>query len=418
MSSVSIAQTADLGLSREYLEDYLKKCGYWANPTRRSQLSYNLSPSAYVATHKQEDELERLARATYAAVYGLNLKLIKYAQDTKAGNEAARLVKLANNAARGLLKPIDGEDRIPPMIKIDLIQDPNGKYWIAEVDTYNPRGFGFAAMLEESLEPTLKVRRFPGMAQVARILKTNGIPGTQPWFVLVSDFERFYRPTYELFSDSLKRNGIHAPTIEATTLYDGLRDTKNIQMQAGVFCIPDTLFKEDPAVRELLLSFYKDGVLKAVYPPVAYLGSKAFLPYLRGYPEMDQFIPKTALVGMKYQKPELHSLGQKEMMLKAAVSSGMKGVYFSDLDGDQFTARLEEARAQRNSSWILQEQVEQTPLPIVVFDEEGKRVTRDYYLRVTAYISVNGIVDVEVTGRPDRKVHGAPDCIQIPVILS
>lgn len=66
---------------------------------------------------------------------------------------------------------------------------------------------------------------------------------------------------------------------------------------------------------------------------------------------------------------------------------------------------------------ILQKQVPQVGVPIAVFGDDGARVVQDYYLRIIAYVTADGILDVEVTGRPDRKVHGAPDCIQIPTIF-
>lgn len=417
-------QIADLGISRGYLDSHLKGCGYWANDERRARYDYVLSPSVYVASAKQEDSLERMAKAAYLAVHELNLMLTKAAREKSLGKEQARFLQLGNAAARGLLRPQDGETRIPPMIKVDLVQDALGNYRIAEVDTYNPRGFGFAAMLEESLQSSMKLRRFPGMEQLCRILRTHGVSDDVPWFVVVSEFERFYRAPYEIFSSALKRRGIHFPSIEAGQLHRVLTDNSVVQMRAGVFSIPDTLFREDPSVRELLLQKYRDGSIKTVYPPVAYLGSKAFLPYLRQCNGMQEFVPPTSLVGKHYVGDELDSYGgRRELVLKAAVSSGMKGVYFSDLDGDEYVSALEKAREQRNPSWVLQEQVPQVPTNVVVFDEDGKRFTRSYYLRITAYISANGVIDAEVTGRPadapdGRKVHGAKDCIQIPVVLS
>lgn len=412
----STIQTADLGLSQEYLEKYLRECGYWANSERREQLSFNLSPSAYIASAKQENDLERLAKAAYLAVSALNFSLCKTGAEKYLSKEAARFLQLGNKASRGLLQPRDGETRIPPMIKVDLVQDAEGGYHIAEIDTYNPRGFGFAAMLEESLRSDLKVRRFPGMEQLCRILRTTGVSGDIPWFVLVSEFERFYRAPFEVFSRSLGRRGIHFPTISVRELPDIL-EGYDAAFRLGVFAIPDTLYTEDPSIRETLLAKYKDGSIKAVYPPVAYLGSKAFLPFLRAYAGMSEFIPETALLGRHFTH-ELDASNSKNQVLKATVSSGMKGVYFSDLDGEDYTKTLQGALHNNNPAWILQEHVEQVPVPIVAFDEDGKRVTRDYYLRITAYISSSGIIDAEITGRPDRKVHGAKDCIQIPVILS
>ncbi len=416
-------QIADLGIERSYLEGHLRECGYWANAERRERYAYVLSPCVYVASSRQEDDLERLARSTYAAVASLNKKLCALAQEKHLSKEDARFLQLGNAASRSLLRPQDQETRIPPVIKVDIVQDIFGHYHIAEVDTYNPRGFGYAAMLEHSLDSRMKLRRFPGMEELARIFQnTQGDDAIWPWFVVVSEYERFYRAPYEILSSALKRQGMHFPTLSAREAFGILRAPTEegvAQMRAGFLSIPDTLFAEEPQVRERFLSLYREGYLKSLYPPVAYLGSKAFLPFLRAQEGMAEFVPPTSLVGRQYGEEEIRvSTSRSELVLKATVSSGMKGVYFSDIDRPEFETALTQARQQRNASWVLQEQVPQAKLPIVVFDDEGKRMTQDYYLRITAYVSQDGIVDAEVTGRPDRKVHGAPDCIQIPVVLS
>lgn len=416
-------QIADLGVSRAYLEKHLRECGYWANPERRERYAYVLSPCVYVASSRQEADLERLAVRTYAAVQKLNEELCALARKNHLTKDEARFLQLGNAASRSLLRPQDQVTRIPPVIKVDIVQDIFGRYQVAEVDAYNPRGFGYAAMLEQSLDSRMKLRRFPGIEELARIFEaTQGEDSIWPWFVVVSEYERFYRAPYEILSRALKRQGMHFPTLSAREAFGILRAPTEegvMQMRAGFLSIPDTLFAEEPQVRERFLSLYREGYLKSLYPPVAYLGSKAFLPFLRAQEGVAEFIPPTSLVGKLYGEEEIReSTSRAELVLKATVSSGMKGVYFSDIDRTEFETALVQARQQRNSSWILQEQVPQAKVPVIVFDDEGKRQTQDYYLRITAYISEGGIVDAEVTGRPDRKVHGAPDCIQIPVVLS
>lgn len=424
-------QVADLGVSRGYLEQYLRDSGYWANAQRCERYAYVLSPSVYVVSRRQEAQLERLAVHTYAAVEALNKKLCSLAKKPHLTKEEARFLKLAGAASRSLFRPLDGQERIPPVIKVDIMQDAQDRYQIAEVDVYNPRGFGFAAMLEESLTSRMKLRRFPGMEELTRIfveaqgdgqLRTLTKEASCPWFVVVSEYERFYRAPYEILAAALKRRGMHIATLGAQEAFKLLRAPQEegvMQMNAGFLSIPDTLFTEGSEVRERFLSLYREGSLKTIFPPVAYLGSKAFLPFLRTQQGMSEHIPPTTLVGGGSEEEELYEgTRSKAQVLKAAVSSGMKGVYFSDIDQPEYAQALAKARAQRNPSWVLQEQVKQYPSAITVFDAEGNRVVKPYYLRITAYISATGIVDAEVTGRPDRKVHGAPDCIQIPVVLS
>ena len=60
--------------------------------------------------------------------------------------------------------------------------------------------------------------------------------------------------------------------------------------------------------------------------------------------------------------------------------------------------------------------IEQRSYPIKIFSEKGMEI-KNYYLRITAQITRDGILGLDITGRPDKLVHGAPDCIQLPAIL-
>lgn len=416
---ITTSPFVDLGLARRDLESYLAHCGYWGDEEARRRYGYVLSPSALVLSKTQQQDLERLAVSTHAAVRTLNNRLCDIgAQVSPSTHEDALLLRLGNVAMRGLLKPSAGVRAVPPVIKVDLVMDPDGRFHIAEVDTYNPRGLGFVTLLEESIHFELKrnaanraFKRYPGTGGVAQVMRDLA-PGKQ-WFLLVSEFERFYQASFAVFANALLRYGVAAKLLREQDIANGLT---SVPEGAQLLAIPDTL-NVYPAVRENLLSRYQAGELQTLFPPVAYVGSKAFLPYLRACEGMEEFIPASALVGKKCRSQEQLVDVTKPLVLKATVSSGMKGVYFSDLDPEKYASILASARTLRNPSWILQEQVHQKSSSVVVFDEDGERVVRDYYLRVTAYVSEQGIVDVEVTGRPDRKVHGAPDCIMVPVLL-
>ena len=413
MHTASVSPFVDLGIERGDLESYLRDVGYWPDEKTKQRYLYRLSPSALVVSPREREGLERLARTTYAAVGLLAGRLADIgAKKSPSSHDEGRLASLARRASRGLLLPEDGVRDIPPVIKVDLVRDPEGGYGIAEVDVFNPRGLGFVALLEGSVPEHFRnqKRRFPGLSGLARSLGES--PEERSFGILVSEFERFYEPSFRIYADMMNaRFGTDIRMLRPSDFAPGGKGEEETRL----LTIPDTL-DADPLVRERLMEKYRAGGLYAIFPPASYLGSKAFLPYLRAYPGMEEFIPPTALVGRKCGGLG-HTIDEgKPLVLKAAVSSGLKKVVFSDLD-PSFASLLEEARTQRNPSWILQEQVPQKPLPIVVFDENGERETRDYFLRVTAYVSSEGVVDVEVTGREDRKVHGAPDCIMLPVLL-
>lgn len=407
---MSATQTIDLSVERTSLESYLVTCGYWGHAELRRRHAYVLSPSVYQVSPKQEADLDRLARKTYAAVKLLNARLIALGEkSTHLSNGDAAFLKLANSASRSLLRPEDGETRIPPVIKVDLVQNGAGEYSIVEVDVYNPRGFGYAALLEESVPEHLHSLRYPGVAGLLKHFRSVTTDRDIGWHVLVSEFERYYLTAYRVLAQSFSKRDFQISILGEADVAQGRRNFGGPAV--GLLAIPESLHTH-PELRDALLAQYKSGELHTLYPPVAYLGSKAFLPFLRSCEGMEEFIPSTWLLGKKNPLPPVNGV----RVLKASVSSGMKGVYFSDLDAGEFETALEKVRSLKNPAWILQNHVPQEPLPITVFEDDGTRTVRDYYLRVTAYISENGIVDAEVTGRTDRKVHGAPDCIQIPVI--
>ncbi len=404
-------QTIDLGIARQDIEAYLNRAGYWKDAETRERYQYVLSPSAYVVSKQQQSDLARMAACIYGAVSGLNERLCEIAGGAgPKDNTEAALLKLANVASRGLLRPCDGEARIPPIMKVDLIQNAQGRFSIVEIDAYNPRGLGFVALLEGGLPASYLQMRYPGVLGVRNAF---GQTCTE-LCLIVSEFERFYEAPFRIFKEAMGAAGLNVRLVREADLANGSSTTEN---GTRLLCIPDTMDKH-PAVRDDLVARYRSGKIDSFFPPVAYLGSKAFLPFLRECEGMSEFLPKTILVGKRFRNQE-ESLGQgAPLVLKAAVSSGLKKVLFSDLDPEVFAETFARVRMQKSASWILQEQVEQEAVPIVVFDGNGGRETQEHFLRITAYVSAQGIVDVEITGRPDRKVHGAPDCIQIPAILA
>src|SRR3989344_1536061 len=406
---------ADLGGDLSRLESYLVACGYWNTPEKRQRHAYTLSPSAYVLTRAEHQELEHIAITTHAAVRVLNTRLCGLAKDAaRLPNGDAAFLKLATAASRGLLRPHDGVETIPEIIKLDLVRNACGGFRLVEADVYNPRGLGYAALLAESVPNPFRSRRFSGISALATVLTSHS---TAPWQILISEYERYYETAFRILSGSLESWGVRTHLLREEALARGGDPLSTGSTEtANLFAIPESLFQR-PLARDALLARYRAGPLRTFSPPVAYLGSKAFLPFLRTCEGMEGIIPRSGLVGQRFSLDALLADGNGAI-LKATVSSGMKGVFFSDLDRPAFDTALKKARAFKTPGFVLQEQIPQEPIPVVIFDEAGGRVTQDYYLRLTVYAMARGVLDAEVTGRPDRKVHGAPDCIQLPVIFS
>lgn len=410
-----VTQVQNIGIKRHALEYELDENGYWGNSEREKRYAYVLSPSAYVMTAAQAERLDRLAHATYGAVKNLSERLTDLATRRTTTNEEAQFVSMARNASRGLMTPDETGGAVPPVIKVDLMQDAEGCYRIAEVDSYNPRGLCYLALLERTV-PKGMPRIGSGMVEFASMLKSVGDP-EKPWRILVSDFERFYAPAFDILASSVfYKNGMNVRALDESgikALVSALPADEALQ----VLMIPESI--QDIALRDCLLGLYRQDRLRTLYAPTAYLGSKAFLPYLRSQPGMDEFIPRSSFVSKKHDP--LAGVNGTPVVLKGCMSSGLKQVVFSARNQERFLSEYAAARKTKRPVWVLQEEVRQASFPVEVFTGPyvpNKEVTtvQEYFLRLTAYVTQKGILGVEVTGRPEPDVHGAPDCIQIPVV--
>lgn len=402
----------DLGFSRNALEEYLKGVRYWTDEFTRTRYQYILSPCAYGVGEKEREQLRELAVAVWRGVSDLNKHLCRIAATKPLQNADVRFLKLAKLASCGLLLPASGREAIPPVIKVDLMRDHRGNFRIAEVDTYNPRGLGFAALLEGTLEG-LERSKFRGVVSFAEEMKKRQKEAGAVWAILISREERFYDAPFAVLAERLSLRGVTTELV-----YEPAEENKGAgwfpQKITHALLIPESL--SSLSAKAELLERYHRGTLTLLYPPLAYLGSKAFLPYLSRHPHAKAFVPKSDLVSRRNDPFRLYASSQPPV-LKGVMSSGMKQVIFADLEPAAFWRQFTWARQTRNDAWMVQEKVPQAPVNIITFDERGDRRKGDYYLRFTAYITKDGVLDLMVTGRPDEKVHGAKDCIQLPVIF-
>lgn len=406
--------------SRMQLERYLLQCGLWS---RRPQdgaenTHFVLSPCALRLSRETQRELQVLSQRTYAALRELNGTLVACARgeeaDARGKRNQALLLKLAKLGSRSLTTPEFWASRgeppaLPPAIKVDLIRREDGRYRIAEVDVYNPRGFGYLALLD-GMAPE-GAPRYPGIGKFAEILREQASEPDPVWFIIVSEYERYYEPAFRILAEALGRRGISACIVRERELAE---NEHALRVMTHAIIIPESLHKY-PQVRERLLERFSCGCLTLLYPPSAYLGSKAFLPMISEHKKMNRHVPKSKLVSR--QLDPLPLMGDAPLVIKGTVSSGMKEVFLSSEDPVRFLKALRSARTGKTPRWIVQEEVPQRPFDVSVFNEHGAREVQKHFIRLTAYITEDGVLGAEVTGRPSKMVHGAKDCIQIPCVL-
>lgn len=396
----------DMRISKDVLESHLVASGYWLDDRLRKRNAYVLSPAAYAVDETQYAELTTLARALYARIRETSARVVSLARSTRLTHPEAALLGLAKSGVRGLRSPVEHDGSIPPVIKVDLMEDVDGRYRIAEADVYNPRGFGYLALLDATI-PRGFERVGGGMDELATMIARFAAGEQCP--IIVSGYEGYYYPTYRILSDELIARSVHTGVLHESEIADKPIIIDRIR---AIFSIPDTLYAR-PDLRRVLLSKADGGALRTFMPPAAYLGSKALLPIYGECPTVARYLPKTTLIGRRDGREfEPNGTG---MLLKGVMSSGHKNIVFSRKDPAGFARTLAQARTHRHPQWIAQEEVPQQTFAVPVFDGH-ERVVREYYLRLTAYITSDGLLGLEVTGRQDGFVHGAPDCIQIPCV--
>jgi len=318
----------------------------------------------------------------------------------------------------------------PFLFKIDLMMTPQGLR-IAEIDGFNRRGAGYstlAALVRAALYPD--ALSFPGVIPLmATRLRQRGI---ERFTLLYADKERFYLPEFTILARELAQQGVTMEVIgeKEFTPSDDRR----------VFLDFPLLDANHEAIAYLVKAYADDSVT-FLNPPRPFWGSKNLLGLLWGSPlHVYGFIPSETGDCLRSFTPPTHILGaprrtkrrrrtlgksgpwQRRLaydpnsyILKAAMSSGMKGVTFSH--DPRFAAGIEKAESGRYT-YVLQEAVEQSPQPLCYFDQGGQECKGDWYVRLTVHVVDGTAADIIVTARQDTAVHGATDSLQIGAIIA
>jgi hypothetical protein len=398
----------DLGFSRRDVEEFLVTAGYWDTASKRERHACVLTPSAYIL--HEEPQLTLAAKALYAGVMRLESVLAGLSQQHRLLHAESQFLRMAKSASHGLLRP--GEDLgvdIPPVVKIDMVRDRTGEWYAVEVDTYNPRALGTMALVDA-------LARLANTAPASSIASNLAmlLGREREWTFIVSEKEMYYSTAYEVLISLLWKCGVSVRLISEKEAAINMSLLKCRDGPLYLFSIPENMDRH-PAVRNFLLAEYRAGSIQTIYPPKAYLGSKAFLPFIATQEGVNGTVPPTALLtgwveNCIFSRPRTND----RIILKPAHSSGSKGIVRQE-ERYLFYGTIKDARGSKNPLWIAQEEVQQDPISITVFDGTS-RIAIPYYLRLTMYATAQGIAGLKITGRPEKIVHGAPDCIQLPVI--
>ena len=415
------------------LLNVISKSGIW-NGDRKTSHSFLLSPSVYRITQTQHLELSKLGLAIYDCLSGLShIAVIAY--DQKLNYRGAWILarRVFSTGVPKIYKELQGINitDIPKLLKVDLMVDENGDFKIAEIDGHNKHGLGYSTLglrLREALYPEAKV--LPGIVKtLAEELKRLGHNEIK---LLYADQERFYLPEFEIAKQEFLKHGINCLVVSEM-------DTDEKFLESGMFLDLPFMYQRKE-LYEIIVSAYKNGKVEFIIPPKPFFGAKGVLALLRNDEKNEglesilhsfikkesidlirKYIPKTLLVGMQATGIDLikKHISEKRFVLKESISSGMKGVIFSDEESFDFI--LASACAS-NMNWILQEEVINQPQTFSWFENKNEmevevKTANNWFMRATVQYVNRQIGDIIITARQDKAVHGAKDCLQLGTII-
>jgi hypothetical protein len=426
----------DTDIDAATLEQLVVDSGLWAGG-RRETHGFLLSPDVYRLTDSQHRELVELGPALESALVAFG-RMAAFAADPRNYHSRTwgKLKRIFRTGIPDLYREIQllGPDRIPRVLKVDLMETADGTYQIAEIDGHNKHGLGYStlgARLRQMVAPGE-----PALAGAARMIADElSAAGESELLLLYGDQERFYLPEFRVFAAEMAGLGIDvvvASELDCSVASGQVLIGNRVAPRRWVdFPYLNQYAELGPQTAEL----YQNGEIEFLIPPKPFLGSKALLAILRNDEQDDElegilreYIPENHLHILRRMIPETYVLRRKpnpidsaallaerSFILKESVSSGMKGTVFED--DPQFAEKLAQAGASYYR-FILQAQVENRGREFQYFPgQNGTVESAEWFSRVTVHYALPEVADVIVTARQDKAVHGAPDCLQLGTVI-
>lgn len=312
--------------------------------------------------------------------------------------------------------PFKTDNAISPIIKVDIIIDTDENLKIVEIDGYNPRGISYAILLNQIYEvENLKIEN-----EIISLLNNRN---TKKIIWVYAERERYYLRSFQYLATLFNRKfGIEIILKNA--------NDENIELDdAGYYFIaPWGLSKiNEVNFKDKLVKYYQNNSNNLIYPLKPWFNNKLLLglPFLdfnlfenteveknisELYP-IKKYLPITNIIDKNYNLMQ----SPKKFIIKEGVSSGHKGVFFSN--SVEFNNKLNLAKSQKKPTFIIQEEVNQKKINIEYFEEKGLIQKNDFYCRFIAHYNSNGdLLNVDLTGRVQPLVFGSIDSIQTPCI--
>jgi len=388
------------------LIDFVRAVGLWGGE-RSATHAFLLSPKPHVLTKDQGVQLNVISRALQGVVRGL-AEIFTIA--TESCSELGRKMQAQIPSYFAGVMHLN-PNAIPFLNKIDLVEDMDGKFWIVEMDSGNPRALGYSTLFQAMTKEVLNTpNSFSGVLDPTIDVMNEK---TGRLVCVLSGKERWYLPWFEILVNGLRERGLNAELVpEGKFVVNG---------KSLVLHMP--LAMDKPAVRQGLLEGYKSGGVDFLMPPKPFLGSKAMLAIICN---MEQDPELEVILRSKISEGDLETLRSHipptvfntettgldgETVLKSLVSSGMKGVIFSS--DPAYARTLQYTR----DGTVIQKLVEGKQHNFDHFEPNGELVSDERYVRLIAHCGPEGVADVFATARTTKAVHGAKDSVLTSCII-
>ncbi len=421
---------------RAVIEAVLEEC-LWRGEERRERYKYILSPDLYEIGSVQLGQLEELGPALRTVLLGVGrLATIALNPDLAYSRTWQVFGKALGVGIPSVYRDIQVKEprALPVLCKVDLVQGNDGRYYIAEIDGHNKHGLGYMALharVAKLLRPGVRV--LPGVVKV--ITDHLRSLGETKLCLLYAHKERFYLSEFEVLQASLAEEGVELVVVdEVDVRISGLKlSTALGALDCRVF-VDLPFMDKNTDLAKALAELYLQGAVRFLLPPRPFFSSKAVLGLIRndqGNEELEtilrsqipgqalgtlrSFIPETFLIGPGRSKAAWRELAEQGYVLKETISSGMKGTLFLDE-----RAKFEEMMSLALRSpyrFILQREIENQPMRFRYFADCDQVLEDTWFSRIIVQFAGREMAEIELTARKDKRVHGAPDCLQLGTVL-
>lgn len=434
-------------------EEFLREVGLWTGEASRSKYGFRLSPDSLEITASQRMELTEINDLVYSEGGFLDGSMELFRQifnprftSTKVGGRISRALRMGIPRQEGPIQR-SFQTQIPAIAKLDLALACSGPaFRILEVEADQAHGFGYVTIADR-----FGIRTFPNKAYLPGLITVlgdslveRGFSTKKPLALIVGRLESFYEQELEVFSGIANKEGLNImfiPERELVVSADGVASHNNRNSVTDLLVdlpILTSAGRIGTGVDSVnLLDLYAQAKIECLIPPKRFLSNKNLLGLIsNGSDDQDlekvlldvfnesklsrlrRFIPVSAVINRKTEDyAALRVINNPDnWVIKKAVASGSKGVALPS-SPDRQRAFLQEALVNPHS-YIIQEKVEQEArrFHFAEQSELGDLRSALMYMRLTLFASPIRMAALALTARETEDVHGAKDCIQIPVV--